>query len=126
MKKYNRKKNSKKYLQGTINFSNKRDPIIECDNINHVIKLKDYIINFLHGDLVEFEILNRKRKGFYMATIISLIKREKNEYVGIIQVNKNFAFAILDDKRIHTDIFIPSINKGGAEDGNKVLVKILE
>ena len=126
MKKYNRKKNSKKYLQGTINFSNKRDPIIECDNINHVIKLKDYIINFLHGDLVEFEILNRKRKGFYMATIISLIKREKNEYVGIIQVNKNFAFAIVDDKRIHTDIFIPSINMAGAEDGDKVLIKILE
>ena len=79
-----------------INFSNKKDPIIESNSINHKIKLKYTVINFLHGDLVEFEILNRKRKGFYMATIISLIKREKNEYVGIIQVNKNFAFAIVD------------------------------
>ena len=126
MKNYDRKKSSKKYLRGTINFSNKKDPIIESDSINHIIKLKYPVINFLHGDLVEFEILSRKRKGFYTATIISLIKREKNEYVGIIQVNKNFAFAILDDKRIHTDIFIPSINMGGAEDGDKVLVKILE
>ena len=126
MKNYDRKKSSKKYLKGTINFSNKKDPIIESDSINHIIKLKYPVINFLHGDLVEFEILSRKRKGFYTATIISLIKREKNEYVGIIQVNKNFAFAILDDKRIHTDIFIPSINMGGAEDGDKVLVKILE
>ena len=126
MKNYDRKKSSKKYLKGTINFSNKKDPIIESDSINHIIKLKYPVINFLHGDLVEFEILSRKRKGFYTATIISLIKREKNEYVGIIQVNKNFAFAIHDDKRIHTDIFIPSINMGGAEDGDKVLVKILE
>ena len=126
MKKYDRKKGRKKYLQGTINFSNKKDPIIESNSINHKIKLKYTVINFLHGDLVEFEILNRKRKGFYMATIISLIKREKNEYVGIIQVNKNFAFAIVDDKRIHTDIFIPSINMAGAEDGDKVLIKILE
>ena len=126
MKNYDRKKSSKKYLKGTINFSNKKDPIIESDSINHIIKLKYPVINFLHGDLVEFEILSRKRKGFYTATIISLIKREKNEYVGIIQVNKNFAFAILDDKRIHTDIFIPSINMGGAEDGDKVLVEILE
>ena len=92
----------------------------------HIIKIKYPVINFLHGDLVEFEIFSRKRKGFYTATIISLIKREKTEYVGIIQVNKNFAFAILDDKRVHTDIFIPSINMGGAEDGDKVLVKILE
>ena len=126
MKNYDRKKSSKKSLRGTINFSNKKDPVIECDSINHIIKLKYPVIHYFHGDLVEFEILSRKRKGFYTATIISLIKREKNEYVGIIQVNKNFAFAILDDKRIHTDIFIPSINMGGAEDGDKVLVEILE
>ena len=126
MKNYNRKKSSNKLFQGIINFSNKRDPIIDCDKINHIIKLKDSIINFLHGDLVEFEILSRKRKGFYIGNIISLIRREKNEYVGIIQINKNFAFTILDDKRIHTDIFIPSINIGDAEDGDKVLVKILE
>ena len=126
MKNYDRKKSSKKYLRGTINFSNKKDPVIECDSINHIIKLKYPVINFLHGDLVEFEILSRKRKGFYTATIISLIKRKKNEYVGIIQVNKNFAFAILDDKRIHTDIFIPSNNMVEAEDGDKVLVEILE
>tara|TARA_Y100000991_G_scaffold209432_1_gene189514 strand:+ start:12199 stop:14163 length:1965 start_codon:yes stop_codon:yes gene_type:complete len=126
MKNYDRKKSSKKYLSGIINFYNKRDPIIESDNINHIIKPKYPVINFLHGDLVEFEIFSRKRKGFYTANIISLIKREKNEYVGIIQVNKNFAFAILDDKRIHTDIFIPNINMGGAEDGDKVIIKILE
>ncbi len=126
MKNYDRKKSSKKYFQGTINFSNKRDPVIECDKINHIIKLNNSIINFLHGDLVEFEILSRKRKGFYMGNIISLIKREINEYVGIIQINKNFAFTIIDDRRIHSDIFIPNNNIGEAEDGDKVLVKILE
>ena len=126
MKNYDRKKSSKKYFEGTINFSNKRDPIIECDKINHMIKLKNSIINFLHGDLVEFEILSRKRKGFYMGNIISLIKREINEYVGIIQINKNFAFTIIDDRKIHSDIFIPNNNIGEAEDGDKVIVKILE
>ena len=71
MKNYNRKKSSNKLFQGIINFSNKRDPIIDCDKINHIIKLKDSIINFLHGDLVEFEILSRKRKGFYIVNIIN-------------------------------------------------------
>ena len=126
MKNYNRKKSSKKYFQGTINFSDKREPIIECDKINHTIKLKNSIINYLHGDLVEFEILNRKRKGFYLGNIISLIKRDKKEYVGVIQINKSFAFALIDDKKIHTDIFIPSINIKDAQDGDKVLVKILD
>ena len=126
MKNYNRKKSSKKLFQGIINFSNKRHPIVECDKINHVIKLSNNIVNFLHGDLVEFEILNRKRKGFYTANIISLVKRNKEEYVGIIQINKNFAFTIIDDRKIHSDIFIPSNNIGDAQDGDKVLIKILE
>ncbi len=126
MKNYKRKKSSKKLFQGIINFSNKRDPIVECDKINHVIKLSNNIVNFLHGDLVEFEILKRKRKGFYTANIISLVKRIKEEYVGIIQINKNFAFTIIDDRKIHSDIFIPSNNIGDAQDGDKVLIKILE
>ncbi len=115
-----------KHYQGYIDFSNKKDPIIICDKINHTIKLKSPVINHLHNDLVEFEILSRKRNGFYLANILGLINREKKEYVGIIQINKNFAFALLDDRKIQTDIFIPSTNIGKAEDGDKVLVKILE
>ena len=72
-----------------------------------MIKCKNSIINYLHGDEVEFEILNRKRKGFYTANIIGLLTRKKLEYVGTIQINKNFAFALIDDRKVHTDIFIP-------------------
>lgn len=124
-RKENKKRNSK-YYQGYIDFSNKKDPIIICDKINHTIKLKSPVINHLHNDLVEFEILSRKRKGFYLANILGLINREKKEYVGIIQINKNFAFTIIDDRKIQTDIFIPSTNIGDAQDGDKVLVKILD
>jgi len=75
MKNYNRKKSSNKLFQGIINLSNKRDPIIDCDKINHIIKLKDSIINFLHGDLVEFEILSRKRKGFYIGNLLFFLSQ---------------------------------------------------
>ena len=126
MKNYNRKQNIKKYYQGIIDFSNKKDPIISCEKIDHIIKLKTAVINYIHGDVVEFEILSRKRKGFYLANIIGLLKREKKEYVGIIQINKNFAFAILDERKIQTDIFIPSTNIGLAKDGDKVVVKIVD
>ena len=90
MRKKYKKENSSKYYNGYIDFSNKKDPIIVCQKINHTIKLKSPIINYLHDDFVEFEILSRKRKGFYLANILGLIKRDKKEYVGIIQINKNF------------------------------------
>ena len=105
-----RKQNNKRTYRGLLDVSNQKDPFIDCDKIAHHIKLNTSIINYLHGDVVEFEILSRKRKGFYLANIIGLIKRDKKEYVGIIQINKNFAFALLDDRKIQTDIFIPSTN----------------
>ena len=58
-------RNNNKYYQGYIDFSNKKDPTILCDKINHTIKLKSPVINHLHNDLVEFEILSRKRNGFF-------------------------------------------------------------
>ena len=80
----------------------------------------------MHEDEVEFEILSRQRQGHLLAKIISLVKRNKTQFVGIIQKTKNFAFVIIDDKRIKTDFFIPSNNIGEANDGDKVLVELLE
>ena len=121
-----KKNKNKKTYKGKLDFSNKKDPFITCDKIPQEIRLNSSIVNFLHNDFVEFEILSRKRKGFYLGNIISLIEREKKEYVAIIQINKNFAFALIEDRKIHSDVFIPSVNIGDAENGDKVLIKILE
>ena len=80
----------------------------------------------MHDDEVEFEILSRKREGHLLAKIISLVKRNKTQFVGIIQKTKNFAFVIIEDKKIKTDFFIPSDNIGEVNDGDKVLVELLE
>ena len=123
------KKNQKskiKLYRGTIDFSDKKNPFIVCDKINQIIKPKNSVLSYIHGDIIEFEILSRKRKGFYYANIVSLLEREKTEYVGILQKNKNFAFTVIENKNIHTDIFIPNTNINRAKDGDKVIVKILD
>jgi ribonuclease R len=40
--------------------------------------------------------------------------------------HKDFGFVVCDKKTINTDIFIPKGKFGGAEDGNKVIVKMTE
>ena len=122
----NRNQNNKKTYRGILDFSNKKDPFINCVKIAHHVKLGSSIINYLHGDLVEFEILSRKRKGFYLGNILGLIERKKKEYIGVIQTNKNYAFTIIEDRNVYTDVFIPSGNIGNAHDGDKVLIKILD
>ncbi len=116
--------NTKTY-NGVIDYSNKEAYIV-CDRIFKTIKIKKSNFNFIHNDEVEFEILSRKRKGYILANIISLVKRKKTQFIGIIQKTKNFAFVVIEDKKIKTDFFIPSDNIGEANDGDKVLVELLE
>ena len=114
-----------KTYKGVIDHRGK-EAFILCERIHKIVKIKKSSFNFMHEDEVEFEILSRQRQGHLLAEIISLVKRNKTQFVGIIQKTKNFAFVIIDDKRIKTDFFIPSNNIGEANDGDKVLVELLE
>jgi len=118
--------NKKKLLKGKLEINTKGKFIIVSKNINHTIIVNESSLKYFDGDEVEFFISKRKRKGKYLATIEKLINREKNSYVGIIQINENFAFAILDDKKMHVDIFIPGDNIKKAQDGDKVIIEILK
>ena len=114
-----------KTYKGIIDHQGKEAYIL-CDRIYKTVKIKKSNFNFMHEDEVEFEILSRKRQGHLLAKIISLVKRNKTQFVGIIQKTKNFAFVIIEDKKIKTDFFIPSDNIGEANDGDKVLVELLD
>ena len=109
-----------KTYKGVIDHRGKEAYIL-CDRIHKIVKIKKSNFNFMHDDEVEFEILSRKRQGHLLAKIISLVKRNKTQFVGIIQKTKNFAFVIIEDKKIKTDFFIPSDNIGEANNGDKVL-----
>ena len=93
--------NKIKLLKGRLEINAKGNFIIVSKNINHTIIVNEPSLKYFDGDEVEFFISRRKRKGKYLATIEKLVNREKSNYVGIIQINENFAFAILDEKKIH-------------------------
>src|SRR5690606_29949168 len=48
----------------------------------------------------------------------------KTDYVGVIQISKNYAFVVADNSKMYKDIFVPSNKTKNAKDGDKVLVKI--
>jgi ribonuclease R len=80
----------------------------------------------LHGDIVKVVLLAHKMQGKQSGEIIEVIKRNKAVYVGVLQVHYNYAFLIPDDKKMHTNIFIPQdkLNKG--KNGEKATARILE
>jgi len=77
-----------------------------------------------HGDRVEFSLLPKRRGKKMEAQIHRVLERKKDTYVGIVDKANAYAFLRPMDTRMYTDIFIPSDALNGAEDGDKVLVKL--
>src|SRR5690606_22142696 len=66
----------------------------------------------------------RRKQGKLEGEISSIISRKKTEFVGVIQIQKNFAFVETADAKMYTDIFISKDKINNAENGDKVLVRI--
>ena len=75
---------------------------------------------------MEFYVNTRRKNNKLQGEITKVLKRNKTEYVGIIQVNKNFAFVIPDNRKINVDIYIPLKKIKEAKEGQKVVVKIVD
>ena len=78
----------------------------------------------MDGDEVEFYAYKRRKRGKLEGEITQILKRAKNEYVGVIQISKNYAFVVADNTKMYKDIFVPINKINKAEDGDKVLVSL--
>ena len=123
----NKEKNNttKNKFVGILEVSTRGSAVVICESIEEKIHIEN-IGQYLHNDNVEVYVFSRKKNGKYLGEITNLIKRDKSEYVGKIQISEKFAFVLIDNKRIHVDIFVPKDKINKAKNNDKVLVKITE
>ena len=123
----NKEKNNttKNKFVGILEVSTRGSAVVICESIEEKIHVEN-IGQYLHNDNVEVYVFSRKKNGKYLGEITNLIKRDKSEYVGKIQISEKFAFVLIDNKRIHVDIFVPKDKINKAKNNDKVLVKITE
>ena len=113
------------YYAGIIDITPRGIGYVICDAFDDDIYIASNNLNkALNGDEVEFYVYKRRQQGKIEGEITKIIKRIKEEFVGVIQIQKNFAFVVADSMKMHKDIFIPINKTFKAEEGDKVLVKL--
>jgi ribonuclease R len=80
----------------------------------------------LHGDLVRVQLFARRRGRKPDGEIIEVIERNRTAFVGIVQLSKKFAFVVPDSNKMPIDIFVSLNDLNGANDGDKVQVRIVD
>jgi len=80
----------------------------------------------MDGDRVRAMHSAKKAFSDPEAEVVEVLEHSDNTYVGVLDVDKNYAFLITDSKKLANDIFIPKDKIHGAKSGQKVVVRIVE
>lgn len=107
----------------SIKNTNQRGVYANIDDENEVFIPKQYSQFALAGDEVEV-LLFIKRKKKQEGEVISVIKRKKTEFVGVIDNSSSNYFLITDDRRVSFDVFIPPKSVKKEYLNKKVLVQV--
>lgn len=116
---------TKDYSEGVIDMTGRKtayfvstdfedDVFIPTNNLNHA----------LDGDKVKVYVYNRRKGKRVEGEVIEVLERKKTDFVGVIDIQKNFAFVATANPKMYTDIFISKDKLGDAENGDVVLVHI--
>ncbi|MGE5680826.1 MAG: ribonuclease R [Bacillota bacterium] len=76
----------------------------------------------LNGDTVEVALFAKRKGKNSEGQVINVIKRNKDEIVGVLEKSKSFYFLKPDEPEINRDIYIARENLNGAKSGDKVVV----
>lgn len=80
----------------------------------------------LDGDSVEVVVARRSRDGELEGTIVAVTERSTKPYIGTAQLTTNSIFVTPDSRRIGTDIYLPRKQNHKVEDGDKVVVRVVD
>ena len=116
---------SKDYYEGQIDMTGRKTAYFVCPEFTEDVFIPTNNLNHaLDGDTVKVYVYNRRRGKRAEGEVIEVIERKKTDFVGVIDIQKNFAFVSTANPKMYTDIFISKDKLGDAENGDVVLVHI--
>lgn len=116
---------SQDYYEGTIDMTSRKTAYFVCPDFEEDVFIPNNNLNrALDGDKVKVYVYNRRKGKRPEGEVIEVVERKKEEFVGVIDIQKNFAFVSTANAKMYTDIFIPKDKMGEAQQGDVVVVKI--
>ncbi|MFP9112739.1 ribonuclease R [Flavobacterium sp. RHBU_3] len=113
------------YTEGTIDMTSRKTAYFVSPDLEEDVFIPTNNLNkALDKDKVKVYIYNRRKGRRPEGEVVEILERAKTEFVGVIDIQKNFAFVSTANPKMYTDIFIPKGKIGDAQNGDVVLVKL--
>lgn len=133
-KKHSKKDNKKKKststsnaLKGTLDITRSGIGYVIVEGQPNDILVRPNDFNTaLHGDTVLVQPSGGRQGSRQQGRVVKVLHRKQSEFLGRIQLNKNFAFFVADTDKPMPDIFIPMESLKDAKDKDRAIVRIVE
>lgn len=113
---------------GTVDFVNARFAYVTPDGTSgeDIWISADDLMGALDDDRVIVELNSRKRGKNQEGRVVEILERNRDEFVGRLEMSTRYAFVIPDFKKMFYDIFVPLHDLNGAKHNDKVILKITQ
>ena len=117
----------KHYITGTVDMkSTGKAYVIPDEGGDDIYIASNNVDHALNEDHVKVLLFPRRKGRKPEGKIVEVLERRKDTYVGLLQLSQNFGFVIPDNSAMPYDIFVPERNLKKGENGDKVLVRIID
>jgi len=124
---YQMLEDNKTYHEGKVDITGRGNAYIVIEGMDDDVFVPNNKINkAFHKDIVEVFIYPRKKGKKLEGEVHKIIERNKTTFVGIVDMQKTFAFVRPSDFRMYTDIFVSNDKLKDAKNGDKVIVEITD
>ena len=106
--------------------ANGKNTVTPLDGGEPVLVAERNSLHALGGDKVKVTLLARRKHHVREAQVVEILERSDRSFVGRLEVRKDFAFLLTEDRTLANDIFIPKKALKGGKSGDKAVVKITE
>lgn len=123
--KYLVKAETREYYEGKIDMTARKTAYFVCPDLEDDVFISSQNLNHaLDKDTVKVYIYNKRNGKRPEGEVVEVVERHKTDFVGVIDIQKNFAFVATANPKMYTDIFISKDKIGDAQQGDVVLVHI--
>ena len=115
------------YITGTIDLTKFGYAFVITDEMEDDVFIAARNLNTaLHGDEVKVLLYARHKGKRHEGEVVEILSRSRASFVGTVEVTKQFAFLIPDNKNMPFDLFIPLSKLNGAKQGQKAVARMVE
>ena len=109
-----------------VRKSNGKNSFIPDDGGDPIFIAERSSAHAMNNDRVRIAYYARRRGKTAEGEVLEVLERANDSFVGTLEVTKNYAFLLTENRTLANDIFIPKDKLKGGKTGDKAVVKITE